>query len=424
MIRLDFQSVKNIDPSIDPEKMAGKAQEAQGILEGRGGEGSDFLGWLDLSERISEGEMQALEDTASSIQKTDALVVIGIGGSYLGTRAVLSALAKPFTSRALPVYFAGWQMDALYHEDLLSLLKSKKCFLNMISKSGSTLEPSLAFRFFWNDLKKRYSSKELQQLVVITTDSSKGSLRKFADSRGLSSFVIPDDIGGRFSVFTAVGLLPLAAAGIKIRKLLEGVAEMRAILKCTQFTENPALQYAAYRHASYGASKKIEILAVYQSCLSSFAEWWKQLFGESEGKNGRGIFPTSVNLSSDLHSLGQWIQEGERSVFETVLDIEKAGELEIPHEEKNEDNLNYLSGRKLHDVNRTALQAVLKAHQSGDVPCLRIVLGKLDEKNLGALMYFFMYSCAVSAYMLGVNPFDQPGVESYKKNMFLLLGKP
>ena len=424
MIRLDFESIRDISPSIDPERMRVKAEEAQRILEGRTGEGSDFLGWLELPVQISEGEIHALEEMASSIQKAEALVVIGIGGSYLGTRSILSALTKPFTSKSLPVYFAGWQMDALYHTDLLSLLKGKKYFLNMISKSGSTLEPALAFRFFWNDLEKRYSSKELQELVAVTTDSSKGSLRKFTDSHSLPSFIIPDDIGGRFSIFTPVALLPLAAAGINIRKLLEGAAEMRMILQQTQFTENPALQYAAYRHSSYNSCKKIEILAVYQACLGSFAEWWKQLFGESEGKDGKGIFPTSVNLSSDLHSLGQWIQEGERSVFETVLDIEEAGELEIPYKAKDEDHLNYLSKRKLHDVNRTALKAVLKAHQSGGVPCLRISLEKLDEKNLGALMYFFMYSCAISAYMLGVNPFDQPGVESYKKNMFRLLGKP
>ncbi|MBX7058840.1 MAG: glucose-6-phosphate isomerase [Leptospirales bacterium] len=420
-IKLDFQYA-------DPKRAAAlgaDAAAARGVLESRKGPGSDYLGWLDLPGNI-QSDLTAIQQAAEEARKSEALVCVGIGGSYLGARAVIEALRGPLRG-GFPVYFAGHQLDARYHQDLLKLLEGKRYAVNVISKSGTTTEPGVAFRLLWRDLSARYDGATLRKLVFATTDAKKGSLRKLADQAGLQTFVIPDDVGGRFSVLTPVGLLPIAAAGLDIAALVGGAAEMARALRDESnagYDANPALQYACYRNSEYRRGRKIEIMASYQSGLSMFHEWWKQLFGESEGKQGRGIFPASVSLSTDLHSMGQWMQDGERSIFETVLDIIDEPGPTLFSQDNDDDGLNYLAGRSLHQVNRTALEATLQAHHSGDVACLTLRIARLDERILGALLYLFEYSCGISAYMLGVNPFDQPGVEAYKKNMFRLLGKP
>lgn len=419
-IQLDF----TLADRSRADAMAPEAVNARKNLQSRSGAGAEFLGWLDLPEKTSADLIHEIEAAAEKLRRADALVCVGIGGSYLGARAVIEALRSPWRT-GFPVYFAGHQLDARYHQDLLQFLSNKRYAVNVISKSGTTTEPGIAFRSLWRDLSARLDAAALRDLVVATTDAKKGSLRKLADQAGLKTFVIPDDVGGRFSVLSPVGLLPIAAAGIDISKLLGGAREMAALLRdAGSFADNPALQYAAYRNAEYRRGRKIEILASYQSGLAMLHEWWKQLFGESEGKQGRGIFPASVALSTDLHSMGQWMQEGERIIFETVIDVVEEPGPTLFSQENDDDGLNYLAGRSMHSVNRTALQATLEAHASGDVACLALRLARIDERLIGALLYFFEYACGVSAYMLGVNPFDQPGVEAYKKNMFRLLGKP
>ncbi len=419
---LDFSS--SLD--ISPESLMKQAGEARDLLESRKCPGNEFLGWMDLPERISKSSLEDLQNAAKEIQKSESLVVIGIGGSYLGARAVIEAIRSPFAP-GFPVYFAGHQMDSFYHSELLRLLSGRRFSVNVISKSGTTTEPGLAFRLFWNDLKKHFGPEDLRRLVFATTDEKKGSLRKLCDSAGLKSFTIPDDVGGRFSVLTPVGLLPVAAAGLNAVSLMDGAREMMNAVRGKNRlpdNKNPALLYAAYRNAAYAKGKKIELLTSYQSGLHYLAEWWKQLFGESEGKKGKGIFPAAADFTSDLHSMGQWIQDGERSIFQTVLDVKSGAILPVPTAESDDDGLKYLEGRPLHEINRTALQATVKAHSDGGVPCLRIVLDKITEQDLGAYIYMMEYACAVSALMLGVNPFDQPGVEDYKNNMFRMLGKP
>ncbi|MEQ9365754.1 MAG: glucose-6-phosphate isomerase [Leptospirales bacterium] len=421
-LQLDFSHATGKD-GVD---LADQATAARDQLEGRKGPGNDFLGWLDLPMNISDADLIAVESAAAEIRAAEALVVVGIGGSYLGARTVLEALRSPF-DQDFPIYFAGHQMDARYHGALLEHLAGKRYAVNVISKSGTTTEPGLAFRSLYGDLAARYSSDELRRLVFATTDEKKGSLRKLADEAGLVSFAIADDVGGRYSVLTPVGLLPIAAGGLNIRRLIAGARTMREYLKGAgrDFAANPALQYAAYRNGQYRAGKKIEIMAAYNEGLHYLGEWWKQLYGESEGKNGKGVFPASVDLSTDLHSMGQWMQDGERSIFETVIDVAQIdGGPTIEKLANDADGLNYLAGRDLNAVNRTALRATLAAHRDGGVPCLRIELSRLDEFTLGGLLYMFQYACGVSAYMLGVNPFDQPGVEAYKTNMFRMLGKP
>ncbi len=412
--------------SVDPEGSLEEAEKARKVLESRQGEGNDFLGWLDLPLAVDDSRLDEIQESATNLRKSDAAVIVGIGGSYLGARAVIEALRDPFDTGAFPVHFAGHHMDSFYHNRLLRSLSKSRYSVNVISKSGTTTEPGLAFRFLWNDLMHRFGSDALRELVVATTDAHKGSLRLLSQSWGLKSFVIPDDVGGRFSVFTPVGLLPIAVAGFDIRKLMEGARLMRERLREGGEApgNNPALLYAAYRNAAYAMGKKIEILASYLPSLHYLSEWWKQLYGESEGKEGRGIYPASVDLTTDLHSMGQWIQEGERTIFETVLDVEEREPLMIPAQESDEDGLNYLAGRSLHDVNRVALQATRKAHQEGGVPVATLQLPSMNEEVMGGLLYLFQYACGISATMLGVNPFNQPGVEAYKTNMFQMLGKP
>ncbi len=417
-IKLDLAFADGI---IDESSLA-DARKAREILETGSGRGNDFLGWLDLPVNITAEHLSDLQNAADAIKKSDALVVVGIGGSYLGARAVIDALTPP-DGQGLPIYYAGHHLDSFYHAGLLNKLSSKRFSVNVISKSGTTTEPGLAFRMLWESLSSRFKPEELKNLVFATTDASKGSLRHFSDEAGLTTFVIPDDVGGRYSVLTPVGLLPIAAAGYDIKKIVEGAREMREILRSGN-SENLAVTYAAYRNAAYRKGKKIEIMASYRPSLHHFSEWWKQLFGESEGKENRGIFPASVDLTTDLHSMGQWIQEGERTIFETVIDVVSSRSLVVPSKEHDGDGLNYLAGRELNEINRIALKATMEAHHSGGVPVARLEVPSIDEKILGALMYMYEYSCGVSAYMLEVNPFDQPGVEAYKKNMFRMLGKP
>jgi glucose-6-phosphate isomerase len=400
-----------------------EAAIAKNLLESKKGPGNDFLGWMDLPGEINETLFKSIEDSAKKLRELDALVVVGIGGSYLGARTVIEAMKDPFLEK-FPVYYMGHNLDAGYYVHLLNHLADKRYGVNVISKSGTTTEPALAFRYLWKDLKERFGTSGMRDMVVVTTDATKGSLRNLAKTENLTTYIVPDDIGGRYSVFTPVGLLPIACAGIDIRNFIEGAKKMRNHLKNSKDAENQAIVYAAMRNAAYRNGKKIEILATNNSGMNYFAEWWKQLYGESEGKNKRGIFPASVNLTTDLHSLGQWMQDGERSIFETVIDILKSEILPVPLDSKNEDGLNYLYGKDLHEINRTALIATIQAHHGGGVPCIRLAVPEISEVILGAMMYMFEYACGISAYILGVNPFDQPGVEAYKSEMFKLLGKP
>ncbi|MBL8021932.1 MAG: glucose-6-phosphate isomerase [Leptospirales bacterium] len=418
-MKLDF---KHANPGLS---LLPRAQEAQALLEGKSCKGAEFLGWLDLPEKALAA-VAPVEEAAREIRKNHGLIVVGIGGSYLGARAVIEALSSglPQDTSGFPVIFAGQNMDSVYHQAVLSTIRGKKYAINVISKSGTTTEPGLAFRILLSHLEANHSADEIAKLVFVTTDASKGSLRPLVKSRNWTSFIIPDDVGGRFSVLTPVGLLPIAAAGKDIRKLLEGAKSMADSIRKDTSANNLALQYACYRNAAYASGKKIELFLNYQPGLHFIAEWWKQLYGESEGKEGKGIFPASVDFSSDLHSMGQWIQEAERTLFETVIDVEKPStDIKVPSS-KVDDGLEYLAGRSLHDINRIAIAAVQDAHQEGQVPSMRILLPEMNEFHLGGLLYFFEYACAVSGIMLGVNPFDQPGVEAYKKTMFKMLGKP
>jgi len=414
-MRLDFKY------ATQGSELMEEAQKAQAALHARTCKGSDFLGWLDLPDQMLGG-LSEIEGAAATIRGADGLIVVGIGGSYLGARAVVEALGNGLPAK-FPVIFAGHHMDSSYHTALLELMKGRRFAVNVISKSGTTTEPGLAFRLLLGHVQSSYSKEDQQNLVFVTTDAKKGSLRPLVDARGWKSFVIGDDVGGRFSVLSPVGLLPIAAAGYNVKALLEGARDMAVRLKSTG-ADNPALAYACYRNARYRAGKKIEILVNYQPALHFLAEWWKQLYGESEGKDGKGIYPGSVDFSSDLHSMGQWIQEAERTIFETVLDVVKpASDLKVPSSAV-QDGLEYLAGRSMNEINRVALAAVQEAHKTGGVESLRIELDSMNEANLGGLLYFFEYACAVSGIMLGVNPFDQPGVEAYKKTMFRMLGKP
>lgn len=410
-IELDFSYLKNLDPA----GLEQEAEQARQLLMSRKGPGNDYLGWIDLPKAVSEDLLGQIQDAAERIRKTDALVVVGIGGSYLGARAVIDALTFPFAD-SFEVLFAGHQLDADYHAGLLSHLSTKRYSVNVISKSGTTTEPAAAFRLLDADLRERFGGAELKHLVFATTDRQKGTLREQCTRDGLTSFVVPDDVGGRFSVLTPVGLLPIAAAGLDIHALLAGAKQMAALVQDPgnrTIDSNPALAYAAYRNTAYRRGKKIEVLASYVARLAMVAEWWKQLFGESEGKEKKGIFPASCNLTSDLHSMGQLLQDGERTVFETVIDVVKSTDVPIPPGQGESP----LDGWKLGDVNRAVVRAALQAHTEGEVPCLRLQVDEITPKTLGALLYLFEYSCGVSAYMLGVNPFNQPGVETYKRNL-------
>lgn len=396
----------------------------------KSGLGNDFLGWMDLPVNYDKDEFARIKAAAKKIQgDTDVLLVIGIGGSYLGARAAIEFLKGQNYNRlrkGVPeIYFTGNSISGSALADIMEICEGKRVSVNIISKSGTTTEPAVAFRVFRKMLEERYGKKEAAARIYCTTDKARGTLKQLADSEGYECFVVPDDVGGRFSVLTAVGLLPIAAAGCDIDKLMLGAAAARADYSADDIDRNPCYKYAAIRNAFYRKGKAIELLVSYEPRFTMMAEWFKQLFGESEGKDNKGLFPASVIFSTDLHSMGQFVQDGARIMFETVVNIADNGrDVIIEREENDGDGLNFLSGKPMSFVNEKAFLGTVLAHTDGGVPNLVITVDKADEENLGRLIYFFEKACAVSGYMLGVNPFDQPGVESYKKNMFALLGKP
>lgn len=427
-----------IDKAFDfVSQDAVKAYEAQitksnATLHNGDGAGNDFLGWLNLPTGIDEAQIADLQATADVLRKDcEVVVVVGIGGSYLGAKAVIEALNNSFdwlqTERKSPVVvYAGQNIGEDYLAELQEMLKTKKFGIIVISKSGTTTEPALAFRMLKTQLEAQQGKEAAQKLIVAITDKSRGALRTLATQEGYKTFVIEDNVGGRFSVLTPVGLLPVAVAGHDIAALVKGAQRMEEVCGLdTPFEENPAAQYAAVRNALYAQGKKIEILVNYNPKLHYVSEWWKQLYGESEGKDGKGIFPAAVDFTTDLHSMGQWIQDGERTIFETVITVlGSENEVRVPSDEANLDGLNYLAGKRIDEVNKMAELGTMLAHMDGGVPNLKIELPKLDAYYLGQLLYFFEKGCGISGYVLDVNPFNQPGVEAYKKNMFALLEKP
>ena len=410
---------------------APQVQEALEMLEKGTGLGNDFLGWLHLPSSITEEHLNDIQETANTLRELcDVVVVAGIGGSYLGARAVIEALSNNFhcylKGNNPAIIYAGHNISEDYLFELTEFLKDKKFGVINISKSGTTTETALAFRLLKKQCEDQRGIDVARKVIVAVTDAKRGAARTTADNEGYKSFIIPDNVGGRFSVLTPVGLLPIAIAGFDIKALVKGAADMEAATAPeVPFEENIAAVYAATRNALYADGKKIEILVNYQPKLHYVSEWWKQLYGESEGKENKGIFPASVDFSTDLHSMGQWIQQGERTIFETVISVENTNHsLVVPTDEKNLDGLNFLAGKHVDEVNKMAELGTLLAHVDGGVPNLRIVMPKLDEYYIGQLLYFFEKGCGISGYVLGVNPFDQPGVEDYKRNMFALLGKP
>ena len=403
---------------------------AHDLVNNRNGLGNDFLGWVDLPFDYDKEEFARIKKAAAKIKEdTDVLVVIGIGGSYLGARAAIEFLRGPYYNslrNGVPeIYFTGNSISGSNLADLLKLCEGKRVSVNIISKSGTTTEPAIAFRVFRKYLEEKYGEEEAAKRIYCTTDKARGTLKKLADEKGYETFVVPDDVGGRFSVLTAVGLLPIAAAGADIDKLMAGAQAAAKDYNEPDMDKNPCYQYAAMRNAFYRKGKAIELLVSYEPRFTMMAEWFKQLYGESEGKDNKGLFPASVTFSTDLHSLVQFVQDGTRIMFETVVTIADNGDdIVIEKEENDGDGLNFLAGKTMSYVNEKAFEGTVLAHTDGGVPNFVIALDKADEEHLGRLVYFFEKGCAISGYMLGVNPFDQPGVESYKKNMFALLGKP
>ncbi|MBQ3483048.1 MAG: glucose-6-phosphate isomerase [Clostridia bacterium] len=403
---------------------------AHTMLHEKRSQGNAFLGWLDLPVDYDKAEYARIKAAAARIQKKcDVFVVIGIGGSYLGARAVVEFLKSPLYNNLKKdtpdIYFAGCNISATNMRELLQICEGRDICINVISKSGTTTEPAVAFRIFRDLLEKKYGAEEARERIFVTTDRQKGTLKGFADKVGYETFVVPDDVGGRFSVLTAVGLLPIAVSGVDIDALMQGAADARAAYTDPDLTKNDCYKYAAMRNILSRKGKSIEILVGYEPFLQMLAEWWKQLYGESEGKDRKGIYPSSVIFSTDLHSLGQYVQDGKRDLFETVVSVRNTGVQQlIPHDPENIDGLNFLSGKDLNYVNEMAQQGTLFAHIDGGVPNILLEVADRSAHSLGYLIYFFEKACAISGYMLGVNPFDQPGVEAYKKNMFALLGKP
>ncbi len=399
-------------------------------LEAKKGKGSDYLGWLHLPSQYEKNLMNEILETADQIRSDSELMVcIGIGGSYLGSKAAIDFLSSPFkggTQKGMQVYFAGHNISSDYISDLIDEIGDKNFYINVISKSGTTTEPALAFRILKDALVKKFGEEQARKRIIVTTDKEKGALKSMADEKGFRAFEISDDVGGRYSVLTPVGLLPMAVAGIDIKQLVEGAADMESILsKSARMEDNSAYLYAVIRHLLYQKGKTIEILASFHPSFKFVLEWWKQLSGESEGKELKGIFPASVEFTTDLHSMGQWIQEGERIIFETFLILESSRQqVTIPNWNTDEDGLNYLSGKSFDYVNEKAFRGTAAAHLEGGVPNMTISLKERTPRVLGQLFYFFERAIAMSGYLLGINPFDQPGVEMYKKNMFMLLNKP
>ena len=430
MLNFDYSKAEKFVSAEEIQNMKAAVETAVGTLENGTGAGNDFLGWVKLPENYDKEEFERIKKSADKIKSdSDVLVVVGIGGSYLGARAAIEMLTDTFynlrSDRKTPqVLFAGNSISSTYLADLLDYVKDKDFSVNIISKSGTTTEPAIAFRMLRSLLIEKYGEQEAKKRIYATTDSCRGALKEFSDKEGYETFVIPDDVGGRFSVLTAVGLLPIAAAGIDVDNIMRGAYDaMKEYEK--PYDENDCYKYAAVRNILNRKGKSVEIMVNYEPSLVYFSEWWKQLFGESEGKDNRGIFPASCSFSTDLHSMGQFIQDGTRLMFETVLKVDKpVRDVTIPYDEENVDKLNFLADKSVDYVNTNAFCGTLLAHTDGNVPNLVLNVPKIDAYNFGWLVYFFEKACGVSGYVLGVNPFNQPGVEAYKKNMFALLGKP
>ncbi len=428
----DITKIFGFVPQSEIEKLKSGAEYSNALLHTGEGKGSDFLGWVDLPSSITPEFLADVKACAKGLrEKAEVVIVIGIGGSYLGTKAVLEALQNPFPQlvkgRKDPyIVFAGHTISEDYMAEMMDAVKDYSIATIVISKSGTTTEPAIAFRIVKQEIERRYGAKDAASRIVAITDKSRGALKSVADQAGYKSYVIPDNVGGRYSVLTPVGLLPLAVAGVDIEALVAGAQRMEAATAAgVPFDKNPAAIYAAARYALYTKGYKVEILAAYEPAMQYFAEWWKQLYGESEGKEGKGIFPASVIFSTDLHSMGQYIQEGERILFETVISVSESSHKVVIEKAANDgDGLNFLAGKCLGEVNRMAELGTMLAHVDGGVPNIRIEMQRIDAGCLGELMYFFEKACGISGYLLGVNPFDQPGVEAYKKNMFALLEKP
>lgn len=431
MIKLKYENSSITEKDIMSYKL--KIEQIHKQLTKRAEDENDFVGWLTLPSNYDKKEFERIKKASNRIRKTsEVFVVIGIGGSYLGARAVIEALTNTFytqntqNSKKTPqIIYVGNNLSPNYIQDVMDYISDKDISINVISKSGTTTEPAIAFRIFREIMETKYGIEEARKRIYVTTDSSKGVLKKLADEEDYETFVIPDNIGGRYSVLTAVGLLPIAVSGINIQKLMEGARFAQDKYSDSNLKYNECYQYAVIRNILYGMKKDIEILANYEPKLHYFTEWWKQLFGESEGKEQKGIFPSGVDFTTDLHSMGQYIQEGRRVLYETVLSIKNStNDIKIEADEDNIDGLNFLAGKTLDFVNKKAMEGTIQAHVEGGVPNIILEMDKLDEENLGELIYFFEKSCAVSGMLMEVNPFDQPGVEAYKRNMFRLLGKP
>jgi len=423
---------KHLAKFIRPEEYEAiypQVELAHNQLESKTGAGNDFLGWLDLPVTYDKEEFARIKEAAQKIRSdSDVLLVAGIGGSYLGARAVVEAVKGLYHNEVddgLKIYFCGNTISPTALNDIIKLTKGKRFSINVISKSGTTTETALAFRVLRKLLEDSVGTEEANKRIYATTDRHRGALKALADAKGYETFVVPDEVGGRYSVLTAVGLLPIAVAGIDIEALMAGAREMMDICTAAEMDANPAWQYAGARYEMYRTGKKIEILAAYEPCFRFMAEWWKQLYGESEGKEGKGLFPASVEFTADLHSMGQYIQQGERHLFETVVRFGASRhENPVPYDETDGDGLNFLAGKSMDFIREQAMDGTLLAHVEGGVPNVTLYTDGLDEKAMGQLIYFFEYACGLSGYLLDVNPFDQPGVEAYKKNMFALLGKP
>ena len=432
-VTYDYSKTSKFISEDEVKNIAKQVDDAKDLLMSRKGAGNDFLGWLDLPTAYDKEEFARIKKAAEKIKSdSEVLLVIGIGGSYLGARAAIDFLRHNFYNsvskeiRKTPeIYFLGNNISSTYISNLFDVIGDRDFSINMISKSGTTTEPGISFRIFKDRLEEKYGKAGAAKRIYATTDKARGALKSLADSEGYEEFVVPDDVGGRFSVLTAVGLLPIAVSGADIDKLMAGAAEGRELAMNQKFEDNDALKYAAIRNILYRKNKSVEILANYEPSLHYVSEWWKQLYGESEGKDQKGIFPASVDLTTDLHSMGQFIQDGSRIMFETLIEIEKPRcELTMKKADNNLDGLDYLAGKTVDFANKCAMNGTILAHTDGNVPNSLIKVPEQNEEYLGQLFYMFEFACGVSGYMLAVNPFNQPGVESYKKNMFALLGKP
>lgn len=432
-IGFDYSNALSFVKETEISYLSPFIKAAHEMLHNKSGAGSDYLGWIDLPKAYDKAEFSRIKAAAEKIRAdSDALIVIGIGGSYLGARAAIEALTHSFynllpkADRGAPeIYFVGNSISSTYITELFELLKDKDISVNVISKSGTTTEPALAFRVFREYMEKKYGKAEAAKRIYATTDKARGALKKLSDEENYESFVIPDDVGGRYSVLTPVGLLPIAVAGINIDEMMKGAADAQDLYSNPSLSANECCQYAAVRNALYRKGRTTEIMVNYEPSMHFFTEWWKQLYGESEGKDQKGIFPAGVDFTTDLHSMGQYIQDGLRNIFETVLNVEQPRKnMDIKEEKDNLDGLNFLAGKNIDLVNKKAMQGTILAHTDGGVPNLVVSIPEMNSYWFGNVVYFFEKACGISGYLLGVNPFDQPGVEAYKKNMFALLGKP